>query len=99
MTLSTSPWWCGPVRAPGWMTTLPAQSFCAPALAVVIAAARFIPSVCGVFGSRSHPRITRTPSNFQRGGSILGAFDALILTIFLVDFAAGPQTVVLANNG
>src|SRR5687767_13849985 len=62
MTLSTGPWWCAPVFAFGWMTTVPAHSFSAPARAVVIAAARLMPGVCGVLGSSSSARTTRTPS-------------------------------------
>src|SRR6266851_3287145 len=30
MTLSSSPWWCAPVFALGWMVTVPAHSFRAP---------------------------------------------------------------------
>jgi len=47
------------------------HSFCAPAVAVVIAAARFMPAVCGVFGSRSQAWTTRIPSCFQRSSLIL----------------------------
>jgi hypothetical protein len=39
-----------------------AHSFSAPARAVVIAAARLMPGVCGVFASSSPARTTRTPS-------------------------------------
>ena len=46
---------------------VPAQSFCAPVRARLIAAARLIPSVCGVLGSSSPPGITRTPSRRQSG--------------------------------
>ena len=42
-----------PVFASGSMSTVPAHSFSAPARAAVIAAARLIPGVCGVFGSSS----------------------------------------------
>ena len=45
MTLSTGPWWWAPVLALGWITTVPAQSFSAPCLAWVMAAARFMPGV------------------------------------------------------
>jgi len=69
MTLSSSPWWCGPVLALGWILTVPAQSFWAPARARSMAAARFIPGVWGVFGSRSLPRMTRTPWSRQSIGS------------------------------
>src|SRR6476661_7481434 len=65
MTLSTGPWWWAPVFASGSMTTVPAHSFSAPARAVVIAAARRMPSVCGVFGSSASPRTTRTPLSRQ----------------------------------
>ena len=47
-----------------------------PSVAVVIAAARFIPGVCCVFGSSSHTRTTRTPSNFHRGCSMTVRFSA-----------------------
>ena len=65
MTLSTGPWWWAPVFASGSMSTVPAQSFSAPARAVVIAAARLIPGVCGVFGSSSPARTMRTPFRRQ----------------------------------
>src|SRR5918998_2538637 len=65
MTLSTGPWWWAPVFASGSMTTVPAHSFSAPACAVVIAAARLIPGVCGVLGSSSPARTMRTPSRRQ----------------------------------
>src|SRR5258708_38895209 len=67
MTLSTGPWWWAPVFALGWMTTVPAQSFSAPARAWVIAAARFMPGVWAVLMSSSFERTTRTPSNFHLG--------------------------------
>src|SRR5689334_17747213 len=47
------------------MSTVPAQSFSAPARAVVIAAARVMPGVCGVFVSSSPARTTRTPLSRQ----------------------------------
>src|ERR1022692_414493 len=43
------------------MTTVPAQSFSAPARAGVIAAARFMPGVCAVLLSSSLECTTRTP--------------------------------------
>src|SRR5436190_22317974 len=43
------------------MTTVPAQSFSAPARACVIAAARFMPGVCAVLVSSSFACTTRTP--------------------------------------
>jgi hypothetical protein len=43
------------------MSTVPAQSFSAPARAVVMAAARVMPGVCGVSVSSSPDRTTRTP--------------------------------------
>src|SRR5260221_749644 len=67
MTLSTAPWWCAPVLAFGWITTVPAQSFSAPARACVMAAARFIPGVWAVLTSSSFEWTTRTPSNFHLG--------------------------------
>src|SRR5262245_46939057 len=65
MTLSTGPWWCAPVLALGWITTVPAQSFSAPIRAWVIAAARFMPGVCAVLMSSSFERTTRTPECFH----------------------------------
>src|ERR687898_2307100 len=47
------------------MTTVPAHSFSAPARAAVIAAARFIPGVWGVFTSSSSACTTRTPRRRQ----------------------------------
>src|SRR4051795_8283358 len=47
------------------MWTVPAQIFWAPTRAKLIAAARFIPGVCGVLVSRLLPGITRTPFSFQ----------------------------------
>src|ERR1700704_4577925 len=65
MTLSTGPWWWAPVFALGWIPTVPAQSFSAPARAWVIAAARFIPGVCAVLMSSSFACTTRTPRCFH----------------------------------
>src|SRR5216684_6254412 len=65
MTLSRAPWWCAPVLALAWMWTVPAQIFCAPTRAKLIAAARFIPGVCGVLVSSWSPGITLTPLVFQ----------------------------------
>src|SRR4029453_536647 len=73
MTLSTGPWWCAPVLALGWMTTVPAHSFSAPARAWVIAAARFMPGVCGVLMSSSLACTTRTPWNFHFDSDDLSA--------------------------
>src|SRR5258705_11426376 len=50
------------------MCTVPAQSFCAPTRAKLIAALRSMPGVCAVFGSSRSPGTTRTPSCFQRAG-------------------------------
>src|SRR3954452_6871770 len=47
------------------MSTVPAQIFSAAALAAEIAALRLIPGVCGVSGSSSSPRTTRTPVRRQ----------------------------------
>src|SRR5688572_30599097 len=76
MTLSTGPWWWAPVFALGWMTTVPAQSFSAPARACVIAAARFIPGVCGVLMSSSSECTTRTPSYFHFGSEPVVTFSS-----------------------
>src|SRR5437660_3235195 len=65
ITLSSSPWWCAPVFALGWMVTVPAHSFCAPARAESMAAARDIPGVCAVFGSSSFAWTMRTPCSRQ----------------------------------
>src|SRR5258706_5303047 len=65
MTLSTGPWWWAPVFALGWITTVPAQSFSAPARAFVIAAARLMPGVWGVLMSNSFACTTRTPRCFH----------------------------------
>src|SRR5262252_5697713 len=66
MTLSRCPWWWAPVLAPAWICTVPAHSFCAPTRAKLIAAARFMPGVCGVLVSRDPAGMTRTPECFQR---------------------------------
>src|ERR1700733_10825331 len=47
------------------MLTVPAHIFCAPTRAKLIAAARFIPGVCGVLVSSWSPGITLTPCSFQ----------------------------------
>src|SRR3954471_3644812 len=52
------------------MSTVPAQSLEAPALAAEIAAMRVIPGVCGVFGSSSSAWTTRTPRRRQSGLSV-----------------------------
>src|SRR3954470_16199229 len=52
------------------MWTVPAQIFCAPTRAALIAAARFIPGVCGILVSRLSPGMTRTPVCFQPSGGI-----------------------------
>src|SRR5882672_3494473 len=72
MTLSTGPWWCAPVFAFGWITTVPAQSFSAPARAWVIAAARFMPGVCAVLTSSSFACTTRTPECFHLDSAMGG---------------------------
>src|SRR5215208_3726370 len=58
------------------MTTVPAQSFSAPARAAVIAAARVIPAVWGVFVSRSPACTTRTPCCRQSSPPPSGVFDS-----------------------
>src|ERR1700736_3966876 len=47
------------------MTTVPAHSLSAPARALQIAAARFIPGVCAVLGSKSSACTIRTPRRRQ----------------------------------
>src|SRR3954451_1084935 len=75
MTLSTGPWWCAPVLALGWITTVPAQSFSAPARAWVMAAARFMPGVCAVLISSSLACTTRTPLYFQPDSCVMSSLD------------------------
>src|SRR5947199_6601165 len=70
MTLSSGPWWCAPVLALAWMWTVPAQIFCAPTRAKLIAAARFMPGVCGVLVSSWSPGMTLTPCVFQSIGPL-----------------------------
>ena len=76
MTLSTGPWWCAPVLASGSMITVPAHSFSAPVRAVVTAAARVMPGVCGVLMSSSSLRTTRTPL-VRQSVATLGVFHGL----------------------
>src|SRR5579863_5378480 len=71
MTLSSSPWWCAPVRAFASMVTVPAHRRVAPVSPVVTAARRFMPGVCGVFASSSPARTTRTPSRRHREDGLL----------------------------
>src|SRR4051812_23699526 len=52
------------------MLTVPAQSFCAPARAKLMAALRSMPGVCAVFGSSEWHGITHTPSCFHFGSAI-----------------------------
>ena len=54
-----------PVLALGWMVTVPAHSFSAPARARSMAAARDMPGVCAVLGSSVSPGMTLTPWVFQ----------------------------------
>jgi hypothetical protein len=51
------------------MVTVPAQIFSAPARARLIAAARDMPGVCGVFGSSESPGMTFTPLWRQSTGA------------------------------
>src|SRR5689334_6852633 len=93
MTLSTGPWWWAPVFALGWITTVPAQSFSAPARAAVIAAARFIPGVCGVLMSSSPACTTRTPCrrHFDSRGSLMeDLFRRLLRFHTAAGFRASP---------
>src|ERR1700730_5157904 len=55
------------------MTTVPAHNFSAPARAAVMAAARFIPGVCGVLTSSSSACTTRTPCrrHFDAVGAVM----------------------------
>src|SRR5712691_6093809 len=92
MTLSTGPWWWAPVFALGWMTTVPAHSFSAPARACVIAAARFMPGVCAVLTSSSFACTTRTPSNFQFDP------DVAIVSPGRLHYAFGGGTIAYAPS-
>src|SRR3546814_4054620 len=65
MLLSGSLWWWAPFLALAWIVTLPAQIFSAPARAWLMAAARFMPGVCAVFGSSEVAGITLTPFSRQ----------------------------------
>ena len=69
----------------GWIVTVPAHSFCAPAVAVVIAAARFMPGVCGVLVSSS--RRVDDP-------------DAVVLPAFVAhaDLVRPPRSVAFAGS-
>lgn len=58
----------GPVLACGWTTTVPAHSLLAPVRACVIAAARVIPGVWGVFESSPPACTIFTPCCFQSIG-------------------------------
>src|SRR5664280_1489016 len=49
------------------MVTVPAHSFCDPTRWCVIAAARFMPGVCGVFMSSAWAGMTTTPCVRQSG--------------------------------
>src|SRR4029077_8661673 len=61
------------------MTTVPAHSLSAPARAFVIAAARFMPGVCGVLMSSSFACTTRTPRCFHFDSlSMCGLLAALV---------------------
>src|SRR5712691_8203656 len=66
------------------MTTVPAQSFSAPARAFVIAAARFMPGVCAVLMSSSFACTTRTPRCFHFDSvsmsGLLAALDSMCST-------------------
>ena len=64
MMLSSGPWWWAPVRASGWMDTVPAHNSEAP-VAALTAAWRNIPGVWAVLLSRRSDRMTLTPDNLR----------------------------------
>jgi hypothetical protein len=51
-----------------WIVTVPAQIFSAPARALLIAVALFMPGVWAVFGSSALPGMTFTPCSRQSIG-------------------------------
>src|SRR3990172_5070914 len=57
-TLSQSPWWCAPDRAPGARVTRPTQRLRDPTVSAATAASRRIPGVCDVCGDSSPARTT-----------------------------------------
>src|SRR5690349_3294770 len=79
------------------MTTVPAQSFSAPARACVIAAARFMPGVCGVLMSSSFECTTRTPLNFHFESAIGGRLYTLAATRRQRLVGAGARALVDAR--
>src|SRR5205823_9071821 len=90
MTLSSAPWWCAPVLALAWMWTVPAQIFCAPTRAKLIAAARFMPGVCGVLVSSWSPGMTLTPLVFQ-SMSVLSGFSLIAFLLVTGKFQEGES--------
>src|SRR5439155_23546413 len=93
MTLSRAPWWCAPVLALAWMWTVPAQIFCAPTRAKLIAAARFMPGVCGVLVSSWSPGMTLTPWVFQSIGP-LSCCSLISLFLKLASFSRDRHAAV-----
>src|SRR5258708_17039772 len=71
------------------MVTVPAHSFCAPARAKLIAAARDMPGVCGVLVSRSRPLTTRTPLVRQ---------SCLVLSVISTSLAAQVPAIDLPRK-
>src|SRR5688572_29111104 len=61
------------------MVTVPAQIFCAPTRAKLIAARRSMPGVCAVLVSSEFAGMTRTPSCFQAG--VECSWSALLLML------------------
>src|SRR5271163_4299935 len=67
------------------MLTVPAQIFCAPTRAALIAAARFIPGVWAVFGSSWFALMTRTPlwrQSITAGGRCCGSITIALQSLF-----------------
>src|SRR5882672_10472866 len=61
------------------MLTVPAQIFCAPTRAWLIAALRSMPGVCAVLGSSEFPGMTRTPSCFHFGSWWWSGWSVILL--------------------
>ena len=72
----------------GWTTTVPAQSLFAPVRAWVMAAARVIPGVWGVLGSRSPDGTILTPLSCQSMIYTIAAFSLGVSGRFVLERAS-----------
>ena len=80
------------------MCTVPAQIFCAPTRAALIAAARFMPGVCAVLGSSWSPLITRTP--LCRQSTVPGGRGVVVMVvIWLMIRSIDSASPVVARCG